>query len=86
MQPKSVSKKKYLKILNKRLHAEQEAPFEAMFVFYPPGSAAKHATGLTASEPSSQSVLALMAKIQSQAATEFVIVKGPRVGNGKRRD
>lgn len=73
MAAKEVSKKKYLKILNKRLRAEPDAPAGVSFVFYPPGAKAKHATGVVSSEPRSKRELAMMAAIQRKAAEEFVV-------------
>lgn len=88
MTARKVTKKKYLKILNKRLnkrlHTEPDVSFGALFVFYPPGAKAKHATGISASEPCSERELAIMAFIQRQAAVDFVVTDlGPRVGNGR---
>lgn len=73
MAAKMVSKKKYLKILNKRLHAEPDTSPDVLFVFYPQGAKAKHATGITASEPTSDRDLATMATIQHKAASEFIV-------------
>lgn len=73
MAAKKVTKKKYLKILNKRLRADPDVSFGALFVFYPPGAKAKHATGICASEPCSKRELAMMASIQRQAAADFVV-------------
>ncbi|KWF25132.1 hypothetical protein [Burkholderia pseudomultivorans] len=73
MAAKEVSKKKYLKILNKRLRAEPNAPAGASFVFYPPGAKAKQATGVVSSEPCNKRELATMAAIQRKAAEEFVV-------------
>ncbi|RQS72610.1 hypothetical protein DID96_10330 [Burkholderia sp. Bp8963] len=82
MAVKQVSKKKYLKILNKRLRAEPDAPQSASFVFYPPGAKAKEATGVGSSEPGSKRELAVMAAIHRKSAEEFVVtVKGTKVGN-----
>jgi len=73
MTVKKVSKKKYLKILNKRLRAEPDTSPSALFVFYPPGAKAKYATGIIASEPSGKDELATMAAIQLKAASEFIV-------------
>ncbi|KHK58684.1 hypothetical protein PI87_02790 [Ralstonia sp. A12] len=73
MAAKKVSKKKYLKILNKRLRAEPDASPGTLFVFYPQGTKAKHATGITASEPTTKRDLATMATIQHIAASEFIV-------------
>ncbi|ABB10651.1 hypothetical protein Bcep18194_B0537 [Burkholderia lata] len=73
MAAKEVSKKKYLKILNKRLRAEPDAPAGASFAFYPLGAKAKQATGVASSEPRSKRELAKMAAIQRKAAEEFVV-------------
>ncbi|KVC47827.1 hypothetical protein WI72_29175 [Burkholderia ubonensis] len=73
MAAKQVSKKKYLKILNKRLRAQPDAPAGASFVFYPPGAKAKQATGVVSSESGSKHDLAMMAAIQRQAAEEFIV-------------
>lgn len=73
MAAKRVSKKKYLKILNRRLRSEPDASHGALFVFYPLGTKAKHATGVTASEPNSKLDLEIMASIQSKAAGEFIV-------------
>ncbi|AXF22659.1 hypothetical protein CUJ89_19265 [Burkholderia pyrrocinia] len=73
MVAKEVSKKKYLKILNKRLRAEPNAPVDASFVFFPLGAKAKHATGVVSDEPRSKRELALMAAVQRKAAEEFVV-------------
>ncbi|WP_269502993.1 hypothetical protein [Burkholderia sp. IMCC1007] len=73
MAAKEVSKKKYLKILNKRLRAEPGAPAGASFVFFPIGAKAKHATGVVSGEPHSKRELAVMASIQSKAADEFIV-------------
>lgn len=82
MAVQKVTKKKYLKILNKRLRAEPNASFGAVFVFYPVGAKAKHATGVTVSEPSSKRELAVMAAIHRQAASEFIVSDYREVGNG----
>lgn len=87
MAAKKVTKKKYLKILNKRLRAEPDVSHSALFVFYPLGAKAKHATGVVAnepySEPYSEPEFAIMAAIQHKAASEFIVVSGgDRVGNG----
>jgi hypothetical protein len=74
MAAKEVSKKKYLKILNKRLRAEPNAPAGASFVFFPPGAKAKHATGITSGEPRSERELAIMAEVQRKAADEYIVV------------
>lgn len=74
MAAKKVSKKKYLKILNKRLRSEPGASHNSLFVFYPPGANAKHATGITTSEPNSKRELETMAAIQSKAAGEFIVI------------
>ena len=71
---KKVTKKKYLKILNKRLRAEPDVSHSALFVFYPLGAKAKHATGVVANEPYSEPEFAIMAAIQRQAASEFIVV------------
>lgn len=73
MAAKKVSKKKYLKILNKRLRSEPGASLGTLFVFYPLGTKAKHATGVTASEPSGERDLEIMAAIQSKATGEFIV-------------
>jgi hypothetical protein len=73
MAAKEVSKKKYLKILNKRLRSEPGASPKALFVFYPPGVKAKYATGITASEPNTKRELGIMAAIQRKAAGEFIV-------------
>lgn len=73
MAAKKVSKKKYLKILNKRLRAETDTSSSALFVLYPPGAKAKHATGISASESSSKHELATMATIQHKAASVFIV-------------
>jgi hypothetical protein len=73
MAAKRVSKKKYLKILNKRLSSELGASLSALFVFYPPGAKAKHATGITASEPNSKCELEIMEAIQHKAGDEFIV-------------
>ncbi|RQR40531.1 MULTISPECIES: hypothetical protein [unclassified Burkholderia] len=73
MATKEVSKKKYLKILNKRLRAEPGAPDGASFVFFPLGAKAKQATGVVSGEPRSKRELAVMAAIQSKAAAEYVV-------------
>ncbi|CAJ0732820.1 MULTISPECIES: hypothetical protein [Ralstonia] len=83
MAAKKVTKKKYLKILNKRLRAEPDVSHSALFVFYPLGAKAKHATGVVANEPYSEPEFAIMAAIQHKAASEFIVVSGgDRVGNG----
>ncbi|AJY10062.1 hypothetical protein K6W16_00470 [Burkholderia dolosa] len=74
MAAKEVSKKKYLKILNKRLRAEPNAPAGASFVFFPPGAKAKHATGIASGEPRSERELAIMAEVQRKAADEYIVV------------
>lgn len=85
MAAKKVSKKKYLKILNERLHEERDVSFGTFFVFYPRGSKAKHATVVTASEPSSQRELAVMTETQRIAATQFIVTDlGDRLGSGRR--
>ncbi|MFV8530387.1 hypothetical protein [Ralstonia pseudosolanacearum] len=75
MAEKKVSKKKYLKILNKRLRSEPDASHGALFVFYPLGTKARHATGVTAGEPSSKRDMEIMASIQSKAAGEFIVTE-----------
>lgn len=86
MATKMVTKKKYLKILNKRLRAEPDAPSTALFAFDPPSTKAKDATGVAAIEPSSPLELAIMAEIQRIAATQFIVIDmGDRLGNGQRR-
>lgn len=85
MPAKMVSKKKYLKILNDRLRAEEDVSFGALFVFHPLGSRARHAKGVTASEPSGRRELAVMAEIQRIAAAEFIVAKPrDRIGNGRK--
>lgn len=74
MAAKKVSKKKYLRILNKRLRSEPSASPGAVFVFYPPGVKAKHATGVTTSEPNSKRELEIMAAIQRKVAGEFIVI------------
>lgn len=84
MATRKVTKKKYLKLLNKRLRAEPDVSFGALFVFYPLGVKAKHATGISASETCSERELATMALIQQQAAADFIVIDaGPQVGNGR---
>ncbi|AOI86531.1 MULTISPECIES: hypothetical protein [Burkholderia] len=73
MAAKEVSKKKYLKILNKRLRAEPEAPAGASFVFFPLGAKAKNATGVVSGDARSKRELAVMAAVQRKAAEEFVV-------------
>lgn len=73
MAAKKVSKKQYLKILNKRLRAESDTSRTVLFVFYPLGAKAKHATGITAGEPNNKRELAIMAAIQRKAAGEFIV-------------
>ena len=73
MAAKKISKKKYLKILNKHLRSEPGASLGTLFVFYPLGTKAKHATGVAASEPSSKRDLEVMAAIQNKAAGEFIV-------------
>ncbi|CAJ0732634.1 MULTISPECIES: hypothetical protein [Ralstonia] len=75
MAAKQVSKKKYLKILNKRLRSEPSASPSAAFVFYPLGAKAKHATGIAASEQRSKRELEIMAIIQHKASSEFVVTE-----------
>lgn len=83
MAAKKVTKKKYLKILNTRLHAEPDVSVGALFVLYPPGAKAKHATGITTSDTCSKRELAIMATIQRRAAVDFVVTDGgTEVGNG----
>ncbi|MBY4855112.1 hypothetical protein K6W80_17305 [Burkholderia contaminans] len=73
MAAKEVSKKKYLKILNKRLRAEPAAPAGASFVFLPLGAKAKHATGVVSGDSRSKRELAVMAAVQRKAAEEFIV-------------
>ncbi|WP_247539161.1 hypothetical protein [Ralstonia pseudosolanacearum] len=75
MAAKRVSKKKYLKILNKRLRSETGASSSAMFIFSPPGAKAKHATGIAASEQSNERELEVMAAVQHKASSEFVVTE-----------
>lgn len=83
MAAKKVTKKKYLKILNKRLHAELDVSPSALFVFYPLGAKSKHATGVVVNEPCGKRELAIMASIQRQAAIDFVVIdEGTEVGSG----
>ena len=72
MAAKEVSKKKYLKILNKRLRAEPAAPAGASFVFSL-GAKAKHATGVVSGDTRSKRELAVMAAVQRKAAEEFIV-------------
>jgi len=74
MTTKKITRKKYLKILNKRLRAEPDVSSSALFVFYPLGAKAKHATGVVASEPRSEPEFAIMAAIQRKAAGQFIVV------------
>jgi len=73
MAAKEISKKKYLKILNKRLRAEPAAPAGASFVFFPLGAKAKNATGVVSGDTRSKRELAVMAAVQRRAAEEFVV-------------
>lgn len=76
MAVKKITKKKYLKVLNKRLRDEPDVSSDALFVFYPLGTKAKHATGVTVSERCGERELAVMAAIQRKAASEFTIAGG----------
>ncbi len=83
MATKKVTKTKHLRILHKRLRAEPDVSSSALFVFYPLGAKAKHATGVVACEPHSGPEFAIMAAIQRKAATEFIVVnEGNKAGNG----
>jgi len=73
MAAKEVSKKKYLKILNKRLRAEPAAPAGAALVFSPRGAMATHATGVVSGDSRSKRELAVMAAVQRKAAEEFIV-------------
>jgi len=64
-------KKQYLKALNKRLKKESAGQFDTEFVFYPPGSKSKDATGVTASGPADALVLAVMDAVQAQVFARF---------------
>jgi len=64
-------KKQYLKALNKRLKKESAGQFDTEFVFYPPGSKSKDATGVTASGPADAKVLAVMDAVQAQVFARF---------------
>jgi len=82
MRPKHVTKKKYLRILNKCLQAESDVSLRARFVFYPLGAKAKHATGVTADETSNKRDLELMAAIVQQVTAALIVVDYREVGNG----
>lgn len=64
-------KKQYLKALNKRLKKESDGKPGTEFVFYPPGSKSKDATGVTASGPADEKTLAIMEAVQAQVFAQF---------------
>ncbi|KWR91733.1 hypothetical protein [Cupriavidus sp. IDO] len=64
-------KKRYLKALNRRLKKESAGKFDTVFVFYPPGSKPKKATGVTASGPANEQVLAVMEAVQARVLAKF---------------
>ncbi len=64
-------KKRYLKALNQRLKKESAGKFDTLFVFDPPGSKPKDATGVTISGPASDEVLAVMNAVQARVFAKF---------------
>jgi hypothetical protein len=64
-------KKRYLKALNRRLKRESAGKFDTVFVFYPPGAKPKNATGVTASGPANEQVLAVMEAVQARVLAKF---------------
>ncbi|KDP83737.1 hypothetical protein ACU4GI_05290 [Cupriavidus basilensis] len=64
-------KKQYLKALNRRLKKESAGRFDTVFVFYPVGSKPKKATGVTASAPADEHVLAVMDAVQARVFARF---------------
>lgn len=82
MRSKRATKKKYLRILNKRLQAEPNISLDARFVPYPLGAKIKHATGVTANDTSNNLDRELMAAIVQQASAELVVIDYREVGNG----
>lgn len=65
------AKKRYLKALNRRLKKESAGKFDTVFVFDPPGSKPKDATGVTASGPANDQVLGVMNAVQARVFAEF---------------
>jgi len=68
-------KKQYLKALNRRLKKVAAGKFDTVFVFYPPGSKPKDATGVTASGPASSQVLEVMDAVQARVFAKFESAK-----------
>lgn len=64
-------KKQYLKALNRQLKKELAGSSDAAFVFYPPGSKPKHATGVAASGSADAHVLAIMDAVQARVFASF---------------
>ncbi|WP_316154089.1 hypothetical protein [Cupriavidus sp. BIC8F] len=64
-------KKRYLKALNRRLKKASAGKFDTLFVFDPPGSKPKNATGVTASGPASDEILAVMNAVQASVYAKF---------------
>jgi hypothetical protein len=59
------------KALNRRLKKESAGRFDTVFVFYPVGSKPKKATGVTASAPADEHVLAVMDAVQARVFARF---------------
>lgn len=66
-----ISKKKYLKALNRSLKKEAGKDFGSSFVFYPVGAKPKDATGVTASDAADASALQVMEAVQARVFAEF---------------
>lgn len=66
------SKKRYLKVLNRRLKEEAAGKFDTVFVFDPPGAKPKNAKGVTVSGPTNDQILAVMNAVQARVYAEFV--------------
>ncbi|WP_042878693.1 hypothetical protein [Cupriavidus necator] len=64
-------KKRYLKALNRRLKKEAGKTFGATFVFYPPGTKPKDATGVTASDLADPHALEIMDAVQARVFVKF---------------
>ena len=78
----TVSKKQYLRKLNRRLAKEAGVAEGVGFVFYPLGAKARAATGVAASEGAGPAVRAVMDAVQARGAAKYA-VDGAILGNGK---
>jgi len=77
----TITKKQYLRKLNRRLAKEAGVPGGAAFVFYPLGAKAKAATGVAAPAGTEPAVCAIMEAVQARLAAKHA-VEGAIEGNG----